>query len=69
MKQKIVFITVVWGRTYIDNLVNISLPSYLSEGNIPALAKHFDIEILILTKKNDIFFFKEHEVILDLNKK
>ena len=32
------FLTVIWGARYIDEFARISLPSYLAEGNLPALA-------------------------------
>lgn len=48
-KPKIRFLTVIWGARYAEEFAALSLPSYLSPGNLPAMAEEADLEILIMT--------------------
>jgi len=52
------FLTVVWGKKYIDRFLSLSLPSFLAPGNIPALVEATDLEVVIMTKESDIKLFK-----------
>ena len=47
--MKVKFLVAVWGQGYIEELMRVSVPSYLAEGNLPYLAEHSDLEILIMT--------------------
>src|SRR4051794_30387325 len=58
-KLKIKFLTVIWGDRYIEEFAQVSLPSYLAEGNLPALAQDSDIEVLVLTAENSRRKFDE----------
>jgi hypothetical protein len=49
---KIKFLTVIWGDRYIEEFARVSLPSYLAEGNLPALARDNDFEVLVLTSEH-----------------
>lgn len=53
MKPKVKFLTVVWGDAYIERFCNLSLPSFLSPGNLPALAAATNLEVVIMTRKRD----------------
>ena len=57
--MKIKFLIVVWGDTYIKNFCELSLPSLMAAGNIPALAHDSEFEVLIMTQKRDFPGFKK----------
>ena len=46
-------ITVVWGNEFLKTFLNITLPSQLSEGNIPALDKKCIPIYYIYTRSED----------------
>lgn len=56
------FLTVVWGEAYIKRFATLSMPSYLASGNIPALAKATDLEIVIMTSSRDIANFETYDI-------
>jgi|UniRef100_UPI003783E4CC hypothetical protein len=60
MKKKTKFLTVVWGRDYIRRFCNLSLPSFMAQGNLPALAAATDLEVLIMTCRADFTCFEDY---------
>ncbi len=54
------FLTVVWGEAYIRRFVTLSLPSFLAPGNLPALAQATDLELVIMTRRDDVECFENH---------
>jgi len=54
------FLTVVWGEAYIRRFVTLSLPSFLAPGNLPALAQNTDLEVVIMTRRDDVEHFENH---------
>lgn len=54
------FVTAVWGEAYIRRFAILSLPSFLAPGNLPALAAATDLEVVILTRSDDVTFFESH---------
>ncbi len=68
MKLKIKFLTVVWGETYIKNFCELSLPSWMAEGNIPALAQSGKLEVLVMTQKRDFPAFTKFPAFRRLKK-
>jgi hypothetical protein len=60
------FLTVVWGDAYIARFAGLALPSFLAPGNLPALAEATDLEMVIMTRQDDIAFFKRHAAFLRL---
>lgn len=59
-------LTVVWGERYVREFAEISLPSYLSPGNIPALAENVDLEVVVLTTKASLNSFRNEPSFLRL---
>lgn len=57
VKQKVKFLTVVWGPSYIRRFCELSLPSFVAPGNIPALAEGRDFEVVIMTRSSDFAQF------------
>ena len=50
MKGKARLILPVWGGTYAENLLSVTLPAALAPGNLPALVELFDVELVIVTE-------------------
>lgn len=60
MQPKVKFLTVVWGETYIERFCALSLPSFLAPGNLPALARATELEVVIMTRRNDFEYFEKN---------
>eukprot|EP00752_Nemacystus_decipiens_P000804 g804.t1 len=60
------FISAIWGRRYIEDFCRISLPSYMARGNIPALTRVCDLEILICTDAASVPLFEQEAIFQDL---
>lgn len=60
--MNILISTIVWGRPYFDNFVSYSLPSLLSERNVPSAAVDHSVTILLLTEANFIEEFTQTEI-------
>jgi hypothetical protein len=60
MKPKTKFLTVIWGETYIERFCTLSLPSFLAPGNLPALAQETDLEVVIMTRRDDFEYFERN---------
>jgi hypothetical protein len=58
--RKAKFLTAVWGEDYITRFASLSLPSFLAEGNLPALAAMTDLEVVIMTRSTDVAYFDQH---------
>ena len=48
-KLKVKFLTVIWGAQYLEEFASVSLPSFLSDGNLPFVASETNLEIVIMT--------------------
>lgn len=68
MQPKVKFLTVVWGESYIERFCSLSLPSFLAPGNLPALAKSTQLEVVIMTRRNDFEYFECHLGFIALSK-
>ena len=44
-------ITMAWGERYIADLLSLTIPALLAPGNIPAFARHFRCEFVIVTER------------------
>lgn len=60
MRPKTKFLTVVWGETYIARFASLALPSFLAQGNLPALANATELEVVIMTRHDDMMMFEDH---------
>jgi hypothetical protein len=58
--MKIKFLTVVWGEKYIQNFCELSLPSFMAPGNLPALAQASKLEVLIMSQSKDFHAFEKY---------
>jgi hypothetical protein len=59
MRLKVKFLVVVWGETYIERFAALSLSSYFAPGNLPALAHTTELEVVIMTRRDDIGHFEK----------
>jgi len=53
----------VWGATYTSQFVEVSLPTLLSPGNLPALAKALPCKFVFLTSSTDATDLQDHAAI------
>ncbi|QPH52603.1 hypothetical protein [Pontivivens ytuae] len=51
-KRKVRFLTAVWGERYVREFASLSLPSFLAPGNLPALVREVDLEVVIMTTQS-----------------
>lgn len=56
----------VWGEKYCRDFLNLSLPSLLAPGNIPALAKNNPTKFIFLTRLCDVRAIKNNPIYLKL---
>lgn len=50
MKPPARVIIPAWGEGYVQKLLSITLPAVMAPGNLPALCRSFDVEIVIVTE-------------------
>ncbi len=65
-KPRVRVLTCLWGDSYIDHWLGLSLPSLLAPGNLPALAEKTEIEVLVLTRQADIENIRKDPIFSDL---
>ncbi|HUC62607.1 MAG TPA: hypothetical protein VMF53_11690 [Alphaproteobacteria bacterium] len=51
MKRRLRIITYAWGRSYVENLLDITLAAVLAPGNLPALSEAFACEFVLVTER------------------
>ena len=61
-RQPVRLITTAWGERYIDELFSLTLPAVLAPNNLPALAAHFDCELVIITEQSWFGRLRSHPV-------
>ena len=52
----------VWGRACVRRFLDVSLPSLLAPGNIPAVARLLPTEVVLLTRSRDMPSIESHPV-------
>jgi hypothetical protein len=67
-RPKVKFLMVIWGARYIGEFAQVSLPSYLAEGNLPHLAERADLEVLIMTSRESRKAFNTEPIFAQLRK-
>lgn len=66
--RPIYFINVVWGKEYLNYLLNYHLASLLSSKNLPILKNKKINKYLIASPKKDIIFLKKNKIIKKVSK-
>jgi hypothetical protein len=68
MKRKYILAVPFWGDTHFRLWLQYSLPSYLSENNIPYMSKNLDFTILICTDKKTKKIFEDSDEYKSISK-
>ena len=67
MRPKVKFLVTVWGNSYIKRFLSLAVPSFLAPGNLPALAASTELEVVVMTSKEDIAVFETDSVFRQIN--
>src|ERR1700758_2564830 len=59
MTDKARLIIPLWGTVYAEKLVSMTLPALLAPGNLPALAKMFDVELVLVTESKLVDYIQQ----------
>ena len=65
-KPKARVITTAWGDSYLNELLDITIPALLAPGNLPAFVEHFDTEFVLVTEQRDFAYVESHPSYLRL---
>ena len=60
------FIVPVWGRPYLDNFLEFTLPAILSRGNLPAITRAYQTTFVLLTESHFREEILEHPALREL---
>jgi hypothetical protein len=52
MRKRVRVICYAWGDKYVDDFLGLTLPALLSDGNVPELARRFDLDFVFLTEEH-----------------
>jgi hypothetical protein len=58
--KKIRCLVPVWGYAYIRNFLEVGLPSWLADGNLPAISRMVPTEFVLLTSREDETYLRAH---------
>ncbi len=61
MTKRVRTISYAWGDKYVRDFLDITLPALLADGNVPELARRFDVEFVFLTEEHQFTTVREHE--------
>src|SRR3974377_2306277 len=53
----------VWGKRFISQFLQVSLPTLLAPGNLPSIAKSLPCRFVFLTSSEDIVDLRNHPVV------
>ena len=59
-RTRVRLVTYAWGKAYVDKLLDYTLASVNSPRNLPALAKEFDCEVVVLTEEALFAHVRQH---------
>jgi hypothetical protein len=65
---KVVIVIALWGDEFIDKFFQVSLPTLLAAGNLPAVVNLVPCRFLIVTSQGDILRLKSDPLFLQLSK-
>ena len=68
VKPRVRFLVPVWGHRYIKLFTELSLPSFMAPGNLPALAEQTNLEVVILTSSENSHDFEVEPAFQSLRK-
>src|SRR5262245_5299633 len=50
----------VWGHAFITRFLEVALPTWLADGNLPALVRMLPTEFVLLTGREDEIYLRSH---------
>src|SRR5216683_1279831 len=50
----------IWGYAYVKKFLEVGLPTWLSEGNLPAISRMLPTEFVLLTSREDEIYLRAH---------
>ena len=68
VRQRVLMVTVVWGKWYLDAHLELNLPSLLASGNLPAMAAEHDLTYVLMTIAADHDRLAQSPAVLALKK-
>jgi putative glycosyltransferase (TIGR04372 family) len=60
------FVVAVWGKPYLDMLLEVSLPSFMAPGNIPSCVQYGTLRFRFYTRPEDVLQIESHQSYRDL---
>jgi hypothetical protein len=57
-------VSIAWGESYVDTFLELCLPALLAPGNLPALAEHFALELVLVTESRFFAKVRSHPAFL-----
>ena len=66
--MKTLFALTVWGKDYIDEFLNVTLPMHMAKGNLQKYPNLENCTYLINTSPEDVAYLQEKPQILELSK-
>ena len=58
--KKICCLLPIWGYAYVRKFLEVGLPSWLAEGNLPAMTRMVPTEFILLTSREDEIYLRAH---------
>ena len=61
MPKRVRVISYAWGDKYVDDFLDLTLPALLADGNVPELARRFEVEFVFLTEERQFARIRERD--------
>ena len=61
MSKRVRVISYAWGDKYVDDFLDLTLPALLADGNVPELARRFEVEFVFLTEERQFARIRERD--------
>src|SRR3954447_15949240 len=58
--KQVVCLLPLWGFEYVKTFLDLALPTWLAEGNLPAVAGMIPTEFVFLTSREDEIYLRAH---------
>ena len=58
--KKIRCLLPIWGFSYVKNFLEVALPTWLADGNLPAVSRMVQTEFVFLTSREDELYLRAH---------
>ena len=58
--KRICCLVPIWGYAYVKKFLEVGLPTWLSEGNLPAISRMLPTEFVLLTSREDEIYLRAH---------